>query len=130
METILSAALREQNLGEACGKTVRWLREHMAPEKTADDRMFPDAESRRDVWNRLQPFYDEVMNSEAETIIIVSHGALLCMFYTMFMGLTPEQLSVMEVAGVSAGVSVLKVREDGKHIVCKLNDTHYAEPQE
>ena len=45
--------LRERNLGKCVGKSVQWLRENIeVQEKTIDDRMFSDAESRRDEWNR------------------------------------------------------------------------------
>ena len=40
--------LRERNLGKCCGKSVQWLRENLeCDEKTVDDRLFSDAESRR-----------------------------------------------------------------------------------
>ena len=43
--------LRERNLGKCVGKSVQWLRENIeVQEKTIDDRMFSDAESRRDEW--------------------------------------------------------------------------------
>lgn len=52
--------LRERNLGKCCGKSVQWLRENLeCDEKTIDDRLFSDAESRRDEWNRLKPFFDQ-----------------------------------------------------------------------
>ena len=58
---ILRIELRERNLGRCCGKSVQWLRENFEmQEKTIDDRLFSDAESRRDEWNRLKPFFDEV----------------------------------------------------------------------
>ena len=70
---IFKTQLRERNLGKCCGKSVQWLRENLEmQEKTIDDRLFSDAESRRDEWNRLQPFFDEVMASDDENIIIVS----------------------------------------------------------
>lgn len=47
------AELRELNLGVAIGKTRQWMRENGKPIHTIDDRPFPDAESGRDVWNRL-----------------------------------------------------------------------------
>lgn len=54
---ILRTELRERNLGRCCGKSVQWLRENQEmQEKTIDDRLFSDAESHRDEWNRLQPF--------------------------------------------------------------------------
>ena len=72
---ILRSELRERNLGRCCGKSVHWLRENLEQqERTIDDRLFSDAESRRDEWNRLKPFFDEMMSNEEDNIIIVSHG--------------------------------------------------------
>ena len=85
---IIRQELRERNLGKCCGKSVQWLRENLEmQEKTIDDRLFSDAESRRDEWNRLKPLFDEIMASEDENIIIVSHGDLLSVFNAMFLGL-------------------------------------------
>lgn len=66
------------NIGrKCCGKTVQWLRDHIeCQEKTIDDKIFSDAESRRDEWNRLKPFFDSIMADNSENIIIVSHGDL------------------------------------------------------
>ena len=59
IEPILKTELRERNLGKCCGKSVQWLRENLeCQEKTVDDRLFSDAESRRDEWNRLKPFFE------------------------------------------------------------------------
>ncbi|MDD6793791.1 MAG: hypothetical protein PUE01_00005 [Clostridiaceae bacterium] len=41
---------------------MKWLRENMeCQEKSIDDRIFKDAESRRDEWNRLLPFYKKIL---------------------------------------------------------------------
>ena len=64
-------ALRERNLGRAVGQSVQWLKEHMtAPERTVDDRLFPDAESRRDAWNRLRPFLQQLTDSGRDNYFI------------------------------------------------------------
>lgn len=90
-EPVLRQELRERNLGKCCGKSVQWLRENIeSQEKTVDDRMFSDAESRRDAWNRLNPFYEEIMASDKENIVIVSHGDLLSIWNAMFIGLPVE----------------------------------------
>ena len=61
LSPILRSELRERNLGKCCGKSVQWLRENIEQqEKNIDDRLFSDAESRRDEWNRLKPFFDEI----------------------------------------------------------------------
>lgn len=60
------------------------------------------------VWNRLKPFFDEIMGSEDENILIVSHGDLLSVFNTMFLGLNIEAMNTSEIYGRSGGVSHMR----------------------
>ena len=123
---ILRIELRERNLGRCCGKSVQWLRENFEmQEKTIDDRLFSDAESRRDEWNRLKPFFDEVMKSDNENIIIVSHGDLLSVFNTMFLGLNVESINTSEMFGLAGGVSYMFENNEGKRVIKKLSDMSY-----
>ena len=123
---VLREELRERNLGRCCGKSVQWLRENIeCPEKTIDDRLFSDAESRRDEWNRLKPFFDSVMAEEAENIIIVSHGDLLSVFNAMFLGLEAESLNSVDLFGFAGGVSQMIVKDDGKRTIRRLSDMSY-----
>ncbi|MBO7515026.1 MAG: histidine phosphatase family protein [Lachnospiraceae bacterium] len=123
---ILRQELRERNLGRCCGQSVQWLRENLeCPEKTVDDRLFSDGESRRDAWNRLLPFYEEVMASDAETIIIVSHGDLLSLLNAMYLGLPVESFYEVDIHGPAGGVSHMIVGDDGKHRVRHINDMSY-----
>ena len=118
--------LRERNLGKAVGKPVQWLRENIeSQEKTVDDRMFHDAESRRDVWNRLTHFYERIMTEEHENIIIVSHGDTLSIFHAMWLGLDIEMLNKCDLYGMAGGVSFLNENHDGKHIIRRLSDMSY-----
>lgn len=119
-------ALRERNLGACVGKSVQWLRENMtAPERTIDDRLFPDAESRRDEWNRLRPFFQQLIDSEAQRIIVVSHGDLLGVFHAMWLGLDPEFLNHAELSGMAGGVSFLQENSGGKRVIRRLSDMSY-----
>lgn len=123
---ILRKELRERNLGKCCGKSVQWLRENQETiEKTVDDRLFSDAESRREEWNRLKPFFDEIMAGPDENVIIVSHGDLLSVFFTMFLGLNVEAMNDCELFGLSGGVSCLLENKDGKRFIKKLSDMSY-----
>ena len=123
---ILRTELRERNLGKCCGKSVQWLRENLEmQEKTIDDRLFSDAESRRDEWNRLQPFFDEVMTSDDENIIIVSHGDLLSVFNTMFLGLSIETINTSEMFGLTGGVSFMFENNERKRFIKKMSDMSY-----
>ncbi len=126
VEPIFKTELRERDLGEAVGHSVRWLREHMEkPERTVDDRLFPSAESRREEWNRLKPFFDEITSNKEEYIIIVSHGDLLSVFNAMWLGLSVESLEKSELFGVSGGVSFLFENPEGKRFIKKMSDTSY-----
>lgn len=123
---ILKKELRERNLGKCCGKSVQWLRENLeCQEKTVDDRLFSDAESRRDEWNRLKPFFDEIMASDEENIILVSHGDLLSVFNAMFLELDVEDLNTCDMFGLSGGVSYMFVNNEGKRVIKRLSDMSY-----
>jgi probable phosphoglycerate mutase len=123
---VIRQELRERNLGRCCGKSVQWLRENLEmQEKTIDDRLFSDAESRRDEWNRLKPLFDEIMASEAENIIIVSHGDLLSVFNAMFLGLSVESLNEFELFGMAGGVSFMFENNEGKRFVKRMGDLSF-----
>ena len=123
---VLRTELRERNLGRCCGKSVKWLRENLEKqERTIDDRLFSDAESRRDEWNRLKPFFEEVMGNEEENIIIVSHGDLLSVFNAMFLGLDVQSLNQAEMFGLAGGVSFMFENNDGKRFIKKISDMSY-----
>lgn len=123
---IFRKELRERNLGAACGHSVAWMHENMtAPEVTIDDRLFPDAESRREEWKRLRPFFDELMDSPQQDILLVSHGDILSVFNAMFMGLEPESMNHFEAFGLSGGVSFLLQNDSGKRFIKRLSDLSY-----
>lgn len=125
---ILRTELRERNLGKCVGKSVQWLRENMEQqERTIDDRLFSDAESRRDEWNRLKPFFDEIMESADENMIIVSHGDLLSVFNAMFLGLGVESLNGAEIFGMAGGVSVMFENDAGKRFLKRMSDMSFLE---
>jgi len=94
-------------------------------EVTIDDRMFSDAESRRDEWNRLKPFFDELMASEEENIILVSHGDLLSVFNAMFLGLDIDVINTCELWGLPGGVSYMFENNEGKRFIKRMSDMSY-----
>ncbi len=126
IEPVFREELRERNLGRCCGKSVQWLRENKeCDEITVDDKMFPDGESRREAWNRLLPFFEKVMESGDETVIIVSHGDILSMWNAMFLGLDVEACCRAEIHGQAGGVSHMFVGDDGKRFVRRIGDMSY-----
>ena len=123
---IFRQELRERNLGKCCGKSVQWMRENMEQqERTIDDKMFSDAESRREEWNRLLPFFEEIISNNEENIVIVSHGDLLSVWNAMFMGITVESLNTCEIFGFAGGVSNMFVNNEGKRFIKRISDMSY-----
>ena len=126
IKPILKEELRERNLGKCCGKSVQWLRENLEKEEeTVDDKLFSDAESKRDVWNRLKPFFDNIISNEEKNIIIVSHGDLLSVFNAMFLGMEIEKLSNVEIFGLSGGISYFLINKNGKRSIKQISDMSY-----
>ena len=134
VEPVFRMELRERNLGPAVGKSVQWLRENLEmQERTVDDRLFREAESRRDAWSRLAPFFNEIISSEDENIILVSHGDLLSIFNVMWLGLPVEAMNGIDLFGAAGGVSFFNVAEDradpgtakGKRVIRRFSDMSF-----
>ena len=87
--------------------------------------MFSDAESRRDEWNRLKHLFDEIMASNDECIIVVSHGDLLSVWNTMFLGMDVKTLNQFELFGMAGGVSFMLQNDEGKRFIKKMSDLSY-----
>ena len=114
---VVREELREVNAGEGNGRTREWYREHAAPRGPVfdpDHRDFPDAESDRELWNRLLPFYLDMMASSAERIIIVSHGTTLSFLQSMLSGHSVEDRGHFRYKGRGGSLSCYKVEEDGR----------------
>ena len=126
LEPVLRQELRERNLGRCCGKSVQWLRENLEhPEVTVDDRLFSDGESRRDAWNRLKPCYEEIMEDEHDTVLLVAHGDILSSFFAMFQGLPVEAYEHADIHGLAGGVSHLFIFDNGHHCIKRISDMSY-----
>ena len=91
--------LRERNLGKCVGKSVQWLRENIE--------------------------VDEIMASNDECIIVVSHGDLLSVWNTMFLGMDVETLNQFELFGMAGGVSFMLQNDEGKRFIKKMSDLSY-----
>lgn len=126
LNPIFTESLKERSLGKAIGKSVKWLKENIENEElTIYDKCFSDAESRFDVWQRLLPFYKEIINNDEENIIIVSHGDTLSVFNVMWLELDVKNLNKIDLYGISGGVSFLSQTTHGKRIIKRLSDTSF-----
>lgn len=120
----VTGAIREVNAGEGNGKPVAWYREHELPRPATYDpdyRPFPDAESDRDLWNRIYPFYEEIKNNNEEKILIVSHGTALSYLQTMLFGDTLGDIPRRRFIGSSGSVSQFILEDSGRVVVRYIN---------
>lgn len=65
------------------------------------------------------------MTNEYENIIIVSHGDLLSVFNTMWLGMDIEMLNRSEILGVAGGVTFMQETADGKRFIKRMSDMSY-----
>lgn len=123
---IIRQELRERNLGKAVGKSIDWLKKNIECEElTVEDKLFSDGESRKDVWERVLPFFNELMEKEDKNIILVSHGDSLSIFNAIWLGLDPDMLNKMDLCGRAGGVSFMREIDKGKRIITGLSDMSY-----
>lgn len=124
LETHVRDALREVNAGAGNGKTRAWYRAHEAPRGPGFDpdyRPFPDAESDRELWQRLEPFLNEILESEAENILVVSHGTTLSFLQSMLAGQSVADRGHFRFNGSSGSVSRFSISENGRVTASYVN---------
>lgn len=125
MQLAISKGSSQADAEDLVGDTMLAAFTYMHSNKTIEYPMFSDAESRRDEWNRLKPLFDEIMTSDDECIIVVSHGDLLSVWNTMFLGMDVETLNQFELFGMAGGVSFMLQNDEGKRFVKKMSDLSY-----
>lgn len=122
LEIEFNKKLREQNAGEAVGKSSAWVKEHARPANSFDDREFVGAESWREMWTRVTELRDEVISDPADNIVLVSHGVTLSVWQPVWLG---EEISGFKYAGLPGGVSFMEIDGDGARTIARLNDPSY-----
>ena len=113
---VVSELIREVNAGAGNGMPWNWYDEHKKPSDGYDPdyRPFPDAESDRDLWNRLVPFYKQITESENDKILIVSHGCALSFLQAIFMKFEFEDIAGARFNGRSGSISKFTVDQSGR----------------
>ena len=126
---ILRKEIREVNAGIDKPTAAKWFHENKAPldNRTYDPdyKPFPNAESDRELWNRLFLFTQEMIGSEHENIILVSHGTALSFFYSIWISGDFSSIENRRFGSRSGGVSRLRTTGSGNRTIQTLNDMSY-----
>jgi probable phosphoglycerate mutase len=129
LDIIYKKELREINVGEAKGKSKEWYDKNCAPKGNISIihyRAFPTAETFEEVYNRITPIINEIMDSEHENIIVVGHGLSLTLFILQWLNLPIEYMEKIAFGASAGGVSFLNIWEN-KRMLKKYNITSYME---
>lgn len=121
---VYNKLIREVNAGAGNGKSWDWFNANKIPEPEKYDldyKPFDDAESDRELWNRLYPFYREIVSSSHSKILIVSHGTALSFLQSMLMGQTLEDRSRSRFNGSSGSISRFEIDVNGKVMAKYIN---------
>ena len=121
---IITAAIREVNAGRGNGQSREWYNSNKRPRNgyyDPDYKPFEDAESDRELWNRLYPFYQEIISNDREKMLIVSHGVTLSFLQSMLTGDSFADIARRRFTGTSGSVSKITVEKDGKVVVNYIN---------
>lgn len=125
---IVTPVIREVNAGQGNGKIWEWYAANRYPFSEGfhpDYRPFDDAESDRDVWKRLYPFYREILANDADKILIVSHGTALSFFQSMLVGQELEDRGLFRFKGPGGSISKFRIGADGSVMVAYINRLAY-----
>jgi probable phosphoglycerate mutase len=116
--------IREVNAGSGNGQKWEWYDANKIPRPEAYDvdyRPFADAESDRDLWNRLNPFFQEILSCDHEKILIVSHGTALSFLQSMMIGQTLDERAKYRFKGPSGSISRFEIDSNGNVTAAYIN---------
>jgi probable phosphoglycerate mutase len=122
---IFGHELREINVGIAKGKTNEWYQQNCSPKGDTPFiyyRPFSDAETCEDVYNRLAPFVNEIVENDKENIIIVGHGISFRLLILHWLKIPLKMGVEMSIEGSAGGVSFLSENKDKIRILNVWND--------
>lgn len=121
--------LREINFGSATGKSKEWFNANKTPLAPGSSALYhrwlPDAESDKDVYDRVSKFVGFLEATGDEQVIVVGHGGSLQMFTLSWLGIPTETLKHINFFGSAGGVSFFREDEYKSKAVLKWNDTSY-----
>lgn len=121
---VQTEVLREVNAGEGNGKPRDWYNAHKKQRSAGCDpdyKPFPDAESDRDLWQRIYPFYQKLLSGGEERLLIVSHGTALSFLHRMLMGYTFDEVSKLRFTGAPGSVTKFIIEPDGQTVLAYLS---------
>jgi probable phosphoglycerate mutase len=122
-----SKELREHNPGIASGMRREEVDEHLQEviKPLIDWRMYPEAETFREFYQRVTGYMDRLDEVE-ENLLIVSHGGTIHNILRWWIGTPVTDFFKFGFRIANTSITMLDKNKDGQNIIERLNDTtHY-----
>ena len=116
--------LREVNAGAGNGQTRAWYDTHALPRPAVwdpDYKPFPDGESDRELWARLEPVAGRLRTGPEERLLVVSHGTALSFLLNRLLGYSLDDLARQRFHGRGGSISKLVLEPGGRTVVRYIN---------
>ncbi|MCI9552616.1 MAG: histidine phosphatase family protein [Acutalibacter sp.] len=119
--------LRERCWGpESIGKSKAWQREHQQNRGwLVDQHPLPGAESKREMYQRLESMCEEAIACPEDTVVLASHGGLLSVWNILWLGLPPEVMDHCGIFGKPGAVGVFDEFGGWERRVLRICDLSY-----
>lgn len=119
--------LREKNFGPlVMGKTKEWYREHCDNfGDKIDDRCISGAETKREMYQRLVPICQEILERPEDTLVIVAHGGILSVWNILWLGLPPETMDHCGIFGKAGAVGEFDEWNGWERRILRAGDISY-----
>lgn len=118
--------LREHNDGPSVmGKSAQWFAEHRSKVRYIDDRPLPEAETRREMYQRLKPICREVLERPEDTVVLVSHGGTLMVWNTLWLDMPPEMLNQCSIRGRPGAIGEFDIYDGWCRRIIRIGDLSY-----
>lgn len=107
---VIDSSLREMNNGVAANKTRQWARENRLSNESnlcIDQCLWENAETPRQLYQRIGTFYESRLKDLEEDVIVVSHGVAISYLVAHYLGLSIEQLQTGILKGDPGGITIL-----------------------
>ena len=125
---LLVRALRENNGGEATGKTQKWAEENTDRSNWSlfDWKGFPSAETWREFYRRVGDYMTALDEEQETTVLIVTHGGTLSNIVAWWLRLPLDVLPERTPFAASPGsLTVLCKNRWGNPVIERLNDVSH-----
>lgn len=125
---IIDKALREVNHGIGTDKNQSWIKKNSnkIPESgngLIEYKKLDGAESIKDHYWRVAEYFNELIETNFQNMIIVSHKATISYLIGLWLGLDVDLFEKMNFVGNGGGISILDTEvSTGRRILTKFNE--------